>query len=179
MYSGWGIRTLSTQERRANPIGYHLGTVWPHDNAVIAAGLRRYGFDREAAQVLDGLVQAARHFEHDRLPELFAGFSRRQFTAPVRYPVACHPQAWAAGSVPFLLATLLGLVPDGFEHRLHVVRPVLPVDVDQLDIRRIQIGTGRVSLRFRRGRNNAVEVEVLDNHDVDVQIEPQSQLLPD
>jgi glycogen debranching enzyme len=179
MYSGWGIRTLSTQERRANPIGYHLGTVWPHDNAVIAAGLRRYGFDREAAHVLDGLVQAARHFDHDRLPELFAGFSRRQFTAPVRYPVACHPQAWAAGSVPFLLATLLGLVPDGFEHRLHVVRPVLPVDVDRLDIRRIRIGTGRVSLRFRRGRNKAVEVEVLDNQGVDVQIEPQSQLLPD
>lgn len=177
MYSGWGIRTLSTKERRANPIGYHLGTVWPHDNAIIAAGLRQYGFDRDAVQVLDGLVQAARRFEHYRLPEVFAGFSRQQFAEPVRYPVACHPQAWAAGSVPFLLTTLLGLSPNAFEGRLDVIRPVLPARVDQLELRRLRIGAGRVSLRFRRRRDDQVDVEVFDDHGVDVHVERESPLL--
>jgi glycogen debranching enzyme len=176
MYSGWGIRTLSTNERRANPIGYHLGTVWPHDNAIAAAGFRRYGFDREAVQVLDGLVQAASYFEHDRLPEVFAGFSRRLFTAPVRYPVACHPQAWAAGSVPFLLTTVLGLTPDAFAQRLRVVRPVLPLHVDELELRRLRLGAGSVDLRFRRRRDGVVDVEVLDHRGVDVQVEPHAEL---
>jgi glycogen debranching enzyme len=177
MFSGWGIRTLSTKERRANPIGYHLGTVWPHDNALIAAGLRRYGFDREAIRVLDGLVQAARHFEHYRLPELFAGFSQHQFPAPVRYPVACHPQAWAAGSVPFLVTVLLGLAPNAFEHRLDVIRPVLPTGVDHLEFRRLRIGDGSVSLRFRRLGDDAVAVDVLESRNVDVHVEPHSNLV--
>src|SRR6185437_2513432 len=79
MFSGWGIRTLSLKERRFNPIGYHLGTVWPHDNSIIAAGFRRYGFDGEAVKILEGIVKAAKAFEHHRLPEVFAGFSQSQF----------------------------------------------------------------------------------------------------
>jgi glycogen debranching enzyme len=177
MYSGWGIRTLSTGERRANPIGYHLGTVWPHDNAIIAAGMKRYGFDREALRVLDGIVEAARHFEHNRLPEVFAGFSREQFGAPVRYPVACHPQAWAAGSVPFLMTTLLGLSPNAFDHRLDVVRPVLPVGVDHLEFRRVRVGAGTVSLRFRRGRSDTVDVDVFEDEGVDVHVVRESPSL--
>jgi glycogen debranching enzyme len=98
MFCGWGIRTLSSCERRFNPIGYHLGTVWPHDNSLIAAGFRHYGFDDQALRVFDGLVKAAADFEHFRLPEVFAGFTQQEFPVPVRYPVACHPQAWAAGS---------------------------------------------------------------------------------
>jgi glycogen debranching enzyme len=176
MFSGWGIRTLSTNERRANPIGYHLGTVWPHDNSIIAAGFRRYGFDREAVQVLDGILQAARHFEHYRLPEVFAGFSRERFPVPVRYPVACHPQAWAAGSVPFLLTSLLGLVPNAFDGRLQIVRPVLPKGVDELEFRRIKIGKGLVDLHFRRTREETAQVTVTHVSGAQVNVEPKPQL---
>lgn len=101
MFNGWGIRTLSSKERRYNPVGYHLGTVWPHDNALIAGGFRQYGFNEAARRVCSGILDAARHFEHERLPELFAGFTRAEYGVPVRYPVACHPQAWAAASVPY------------------------------------------------------------------------------
>jgi glycogen debranching enzyme len=110
------------------------------------------------------------------LPEVFAGFSRRLFTAPVRYPVACHPQAWAAGSVPFLLTTVLGLTPDAFAQRLRVVRPVLPLHVDELELRRLRLGAGSVDLRFRRRRDGVVDVEVLDHRGVDVQVEPHAEL---
>lgn len=176
MFSGWGVRTLSTREKRANPIGYHLGTVWPHDNAIIAAGFRRYGFDREALQVLDGIVHAASYFDHYRLPELFAGFSRQQFAVPMRYPVACHPQAWASGSVPFLLTSLLGLQADAFNATLHVVRSVLPEEIDELQIRRIKLGKGSVDLHFRR-RAGALHVEIANREgEVEVSVEPESQL---
>src|SRR5262249_14981212 len=93
MFNGWGVRTLSENERRYNPVGYHLGTVWPHDNSIIAAGFRRHGFDGAAMRILAGVIRAAMHFEHYRLPELFAGFPEREFGVPARYPVACHPQA--------------------------------------------------------------------------------------
>lgn len=175
MFNGWGVMTLSTREKRANPIGYHLGTVWPHDNAIIAAGFRRYGFDREALRVLDGIVHAASYFEHYRLPEVFAGFSRHQFVIPMRYPVACHPQAWAAGSVPFLLTNLLGLQADAFNATLHVVRPVLPDEIDELQIRRIKVGKGSVDLHFRR-RAGVVDVETAQcEGGVSVHVETESQ----
>src|SRR5262249_19498599 len=93
MFSGWGVRPLSAQERRYNPIGYHLGTVWPHDNSFIAAGFRRYGFDDAARRVYGGITDAATHFAVSRLPEVFSGFRRQDFGVPVRYAVACHPQA--------------------------------------------------------------------------------------
>jgi glycogen debranching enzyme len=175
MYSGWGIRTLSTKERRANPVGYHLGTVWPHDNSIIAAGFRLYGFDNEAAQVMDGILEAAAHFEHCRLPEVFAGFSREQFTVPVRYPVACHPQAWAAGSVPFMLSSLLGLAPDAFNGHLRITRPVLPRNVSELELRQLKVGTGSADLRFRRTERGAVEVDVLKQAGIMVNVEPEAQ----
>jgi len=159
MFSGWGIRTLATSEARYNPAGYHLGTVWPHDNAFAAAGLRRAGMSGDALRILDALVAAASCFEHDRLPEVFAGFAPSLFPTPVHYPVACHPQAWAAGSVPFLLTELLGLEPDGFNHRLRVLRPVLPRGVNTLDFAGIRVGHARVSLRFIRAAG-AVRVDV-------------------
>ncbi|HEU4642260.1 MAG TPA: glycogen debranching N-terminal domain-containing protein [Gemmatimonadaceae bacterium] len=161
MFSGWGIRTLSAQERRYNPVGYHLGTVWPHDNSLIVAGLRRYGFDDLALRVVHGITEAAMNFTGYRLPELFAGFSRADYATPVHYPVACHPQAWAAGSIPYMLETLLGLVPDAFEKRLRIVRPMLPDFVDRLDLRDVTVGDARVSLRFQRGARGATEVSVL------------------
>ncbi len=146
--------------KRANPVAYHLGTVWPHDNSIIAAGMRRYGFDGEALSVCAGILNTARHFEHYRLPEVFAGFSQEEFSTPVRYPVACHPQAWAAGSVPFMVTSLLGFEPEAFEKRLRVVRPVLPKGTTRLQLRRVKIGQGTIDLDFRRSRDG-VQVKVL------------------
>jgi glycogen debranching enzyme len=150
MFSGWGIRTLASDERRYNPVGYHLGTVWPHDNALIAAGLRRYGFDDEARRIFTGLMDAAAHFEHDRLPEVFAGFARDGDGPPVRYPVACHPQAWAAGSMLYLLTALLGLQPNALERRLAIVRPVLPEGVRHVELQGMRVGDARADLEFTR-----------------------------
>lgn len=171
MFSGWGIRTLSTQERRFNPIGYHLGTVWPHDNSIIAAGLRNYGCDKEACAVMRGIVHAARYFEHYRLPEVFAGFSRSEFHIPVRYPVACHPQAWAAGSVPFMIESLLGLVPRAFENRLEIVRPVLPAFLTKIELHGLRVGKAALDLRFERRPDGMADTHVIQVHgrlDVDV-----------
>lgn len=159
MFSGWGVRTLSSTERAFNPIGYHLGTVWPHDNAIIAAGFRRYGADHEALKIFHGLFDAAFHFHLHQLPEVFCGFGREDYEIPINYPVACHPQAWAAGSLPFLLAALLGLEPEAFEERLQIVRPMLPGGLDRLDVTRLRVGHAVVDLTFRRGKDG-VDVEV-------------------
>ena len=148
MFSGWGVRTLSANARAYNPVGYHLGTVWPHDNGIIAAGLSRYGFADAARRIMDGIVAAAAEFGHRRLPELWTGFSRREYSTPIRYPVACHPQAWAAGSLPFQLRHLLGLEPDAGERRLRVVRPVLPGLAGWLELHDVAVGEARVDLRF-------------------------------
>jgi glycogen debranching enzyme len=161
MFSGWGIRTLSTRERRFNPVGYHLGTVWPHDNALIATGFRHYGLDAAARRVFAGLLRTAAYFASYRLPEVFAGFSTSEFQTPVRYPVACHPQAWAAGSVPYLLGALLGLEPDGFAGHLRVVRPTLPDGVNRLVVRNLPVGKSHVSIRFTRVAKRRVDVDLL------------------
>jgi glycogen debranching enzyme len=160
MFTGWGVRTLSSGEVYYNPLGYHLGTVWPHDNSIVAAGFKRYGCEREALRVFVGLLQAAIHFDGRRLPELFGGFHRDDYGVPVPYPVACQPQAWAAGTVPYLLTTLLGLEPEGFENRLRVVRPVLPEFINHVEIRRLGIGEALADLRFERA-GEGIEVKVL------------------
>jgi glycogen debranching enzyme len=160
MFSGWGIRTLSTTAKRYNPIGYHLGTVWPHDNSIIVAGFRRYGFDDAAQRVANGIFDAAGHFKHLRLPELFAGFARERFGVPVRYSVACHPQAWAAGATALLLESLLGLVPDAFAHRLRIVRPLLPRAAEWIELHHVAVGAAHADLRFER-RGDEVLARVL------------------
>ncbi len=171
MFSGWGVRTLASSEKRYNPIAYHLGTVWPHDNSIIAAGFRRYGFDRAAQRVISGIMQAAMQFQHFRLPELFTGFSSEAFDEPVRYPVANHPQAWGAGSIPFMLTTLLGLEPDAFGRRLRIVRPLLPDFVERLDVLRLAVGAATVDLRFvRTSRDVTVEILRLDG-ELEVSVE--------
>jgi glycogen debranching enzyme len=164
MFNGWGIRTLSEKEKRYNPIAYQLGSVWPHDNSLIAAGFRRYGFDDAARKVWAGIVAAAREFRADRLPELFCGFRRREFGLPVHYPIACHPQAWAAGAVPYMLTTLLGLKPEAFDRRLRVVRPVLPQQMERLTLRGLRVGPAKVDLHFAAGAGGKVDVEVLGKH---------------
>jgi glycogen debranching enzyme len=167
MFSGWGIRTLASSERRYNPVGYHLGTVWPHDNSILAAGFRRYGADEAALRVFEGIRKAASHFPHLRLPEVFAGYPFDDFDRPVSYPVACHPQAWAAGTIPFLLQTLLGLHPRGFDGALRVVRPILPARVGTLELRGLRVAGGRADLRFHR-RDHEAEVEVLAADGIEV-----------
>ncbi|MDQ6681868.1 MAG: hypothetical protein M3Y88_01175, partial [Chloroflexota bacterium] len=150
MFSGWGVRTLSADALAHNPIGYHLGTIWPHDNSLIAEGFRRYGLDEAADRILRGLVEAATDFPQQRLPECFAGYPRATFGVPVRYPVACHPQAWAAGAIPHLIVSNLGLVADGFERRLRIDRPRLPSFVEHLELRRLPVADAHVDLVFER-----------------------------
>jgi len=161
MFSGWGVRTLAASEKAYHPISYHRGTVWPHDNALIVAGLRRYGFDVEAQRVTSGIVEAATHFPLRRLPEVFSGFPRAGYGTPIRYPVACHPQAWASGSIPFMITSLLGLEPNGFEGRVHIQRPVLPPHVKKLSLLGLAVGAGRADIAFQRMDNGRTDVSVL------------------
>ena len=134
LIAGWGVRTLSRAAAAYNPFDYQTGAVWPHDSAMMGVGLRAYGFDEAALEILTGLYEAATRFDLYRLPELFAGFGRAAYGRPVRYPVACSPQAWAAGSLPYLLTAVLGLVPDAFAHKLHIIRPRLPEWLDWVEI---------------------------------------------
>ncbi len=173
MHSGWGIRTLSEKQPRYNPVGYHLGTVWPHDNSIIAAGFRRYGLDQAARQVMEGIFEAATYFSNYRLPELFSGFARQDYEVPVAYPVACHPQAWAAGSIPYMVETALGLVPDAFERRLRIVRPTLPDFVHDLELHDLRVGDARADLRFERTAETRVAVDVLKiEGDLEILVQP-------
>lgn len=148
MYNGWGIRTMSSRESAYNPMSYHNGSVWPHDNVIIARGLRRYGFFKELARMADGLYQAALHFPYHRLPELFCGFTRRGLAGPVRYPTACDPQAWAVGSIFQLLQTLLGI--EGRGRDVHITRPILPGWLGEVVLKNMRVGGGRVDLEFSR-----------------------------
>jgi glycogen debranching enzyme len=150
MFSGWGIRTLSDRETAYSPVGYHLGSVWPHDNSLIVEGLRRYGFDKAATRVFSGMMAAATHFELYRLPELFAGFSQAEYGVPVHYPHASKPQAWAAGTVPHMLVSLLGLRPEADHDRLNVVSPLLPPALVWLELKNLTVGPHEVDLRFER-----------------------------
>src|SRR5437762_7650810 len=162
MFNGWGVRTLTSAALRYNPLGYHLGTVWPHDNSLIAAGFKRYGFDHEALRIMSGLIEAAVHFQSYRLPELFGGFAQPDYRIPVSYPVACQPQAWSAGAFPYLLTTVLGLEGDGFESKLRVVRPMLPENVNQVEVHGLRVGQGSVDLLFTRsGDQVAAKVQQL------------------
>ena len=122
MFSGWGVRTMAEGEGGYNPIEYHNGTVWPHDNGFVAAGLRRYGFAADAARIAYALLEAATYFEW-RLPEVFAGYPRQLTSFPVEYPTASSPQAWATGTPLLLLRVLLGLEPDGDRLRSDLVLP--------------------------------------------------------
>jgi len=159
MFSGWGIRTLSTREQRYNPLSYQLGSVWPHDNALILAGFRRYGCDAEAQRLFAALQDAAGGFRGHRLPELYAGLERGPDERhPVRYPVACSPQAWAAAAMPYALVSLLGLEPDALEHRLRIVDPRLPERVDRLLLSRVRVGESLIDLRFLRSFDDNVGV---------------------
>lgn len=147
-FSGWGVRTLSTSEVRYGPITYHNGSVWPHDNALIAQGLANYGHKEGVHKIMEALLDASVALEFHRLPELYCGFPRRPGQGPVEYPLACAPQAWAAGSVFLLLRASLGLRVDAARRRVILSRPALPSFLREVEIRGLRAGDATVDLRL-------------------------------
>src|SRR5262249_46267913 len=133
-FSGWGVRTVATNEVRYNPIAYHNGSVWPHDNALIAFGCSRYGFGKYALQLLKAQFEAALYFDLNRMPELFCGFDREAEQGPIVYPVACAPQAWSAASVFMLLQACLGIEIHAHESVVRFSHPRLPNSISELRI---------------------------------------------
>jgi glycogen debranching enzyme len=160
LFSGWGVRTLGTTERRYNPMSYHNGSVWPHDNALIAAGFARYGFRAEAAHIFEGIFAACCHIDLYRLPELFCGFARQRSRGPTFYPVACAPQAWAAVAPLSLMQSSLGLRFDPALGQIAFDRPTLPGFLDDAVLRGLSLGNATVDVAVRR-TGEAVVVEVL------------------
>jgi len=150
MYSGWGLRTLSQQSIAFNPMSYHNGSIWPHDNGIIARGLRLYGFITESLRIVSSLFEVAITQPYFRLPELFCGFARDVQEVPVQYPVACSPQAWAAGSIYHLLMCMLNLVPDTPQNRLHIIDPQLPDWLNSVTIQNLHVGSSVLNLKFFR-----------------------------
>jgi glycogen debranching enzyme len=172
MFSGWGIRTLSADDLSYNPVDYQVGSVWPHDNAMIVAGMQRYGYSSAATQVFTAMMQAASQFRDYRLPEVFAGDDRRLASVPVKYPVACNPQAWSAGAIPFMLASVLGLRPDAFNRHLSIRLACLPNWLDWVDMRRLRVGRAEVDLHYQRWGGETVVAVTRTEGDLRVSIEP-------
>lgn len=148
-FCGWGIRTVPTTEARYNPMSYHNGSVWPHDNAIIAAGMARYGLRRQAARIFEGLFAASIYIDLRRQPELFCGFNRQPGGGPTAYPVACSPQAWAAVAPLSLLQSCLGLSFDSVKSEITFDRPALPAFLDELTLRGLSIGNASVDVSLK------------------------------
>ena len=162
LFSGWGIRTLSADHPSYNPFAYHLGTVWPVEQATFALGFKRYGLDDHAERLIGGMIAAASEFRDLRLPEVVSGLSREESPVPVPYPNANCPQAWTASATIQLVQLLLGLYPFAPLNLLALVRPRLPAGIDAITIRRLQIGMATVSLRFERRADGSAGHEILE-----------------
>jgi glycogen debranching enzyme len=167
-FSGWGVRTVAKGEIRYNPMSYHNGSVWPHDCALIAAGFARYGFNHDAATLLQAMLRAATYMEQRRLPELFCGFRRRPAEGPTLYPVACAPQAWAAGAPFAMLVSALGLRIDPWRNEVQFTCPSLPQDVGSIVIRNLRVGKRQVDVAVAPQREG-IALEVLRN-DAEVRV---------
>ena len=150
LFSGWGIRTLSQEERRYNPMSYHNGSVWPHDNAMIALGFARNGFSLPIERVFKGIFEAAAYMDISRLPELFCGFQRRRGRGPTLYPVACAPQAWAAATPFALLQASLGLSFNPARNEIRLINPRLPSFLDEVILRHLRLGNSSLDLAIGR-----------------------------
>jgi glycogen debranching enzyme len=150
MFNGWGIRTLSSLSPAYNPMGYHIGSVWPHDNALTAMGLRSLGLADQALEVFQGLFDMTGRQPYQRPPELFCGYERNGDNAPVQYPVACTPQAWATGSIFQLLQMIVNLVPDAQNNCLRIIDPALPESINRLSLHNLQVGPTVLDLEFER-----------------------------
>ncbi len=161
MFTGWGIRTVGTGAARYNPMSYHNGSIWPHDNGLIARGMARYGQKQAVLKVFRGLIDAAGHIELRRLPELFCGFGRKQRQGPIGYPVACSPQAWAAATPLALLQSCLGLSFDHEHGEIRFDQPILPDFIDSLTLRDLRLGSASADLLLNR-HGTDVAITVLD-----------------
>ena len=161
-FTGWGMRTVAREERRYNPMSYHDGSVWPHDNSLIAAGFARYGFKDAIDRVFKGLFDAASYMDLRRLPELYCGFQRGRERGPTLYPVACSPQAWAAGTPLLLLQSSLGLEFDADRNEILLRKPRLPTFLDEVTLRNLRLGQSTVDLMLRR-HGDDVSLQVLRN----------------
>ena len=150
MFNGWGIRTLSSLSPAYNPMGYHIGSVWPHDNAMTAMGLRSIGLVEQAFELAQGLLEMTRRQPYQRPPELFCGFERTHDNDPVQYPVACSPQAWATGSVFQLIHMMVNLVPDAPNNTLRILDPALPDSINFLSLHNLRVGQTLLDLEFER-----------------------------
>jgi glycogen debranching enzyme len=166
--SGWGIRTLAAGQPRYNPMSYHNGSVWPHDTAICAAGMAEYGSRREVVKILSDVFEAAQQFGM-RLPELYCGFERVEGQGPAPYPVACLPQAWAAGAIFMLLKACLGIHIDGVRREIHIRSPVLPIGIESLSLQNLPVGDSNLHLRFHRLAGEVV-VTLVDPEDSSVQV---------
>ena len=165
MFSGWGVRTLSSEHPAYNPLAYHLGTVWPVDNANICSGLKRYGFDDAFHKVAKAMFDATEIFDYDRLPEVYGGHPRgKRHPHPGVYPASCSPQAWSASAVIHICHALTGLIPWAPQDTL-IVDPALPDWMPHLTVRDIQVGAKRVSLAFHRNADGTTDHEVLKTDD--------------
>ncbi|MBD2438047.1 amylo-alpha-1,6-glucosidase [Nostoc sp. FACHB-110] len=153
MFNGWGIRTLSSLSPAYNPMGYHIGSVWPHDNSLIAIGLRSLGLIDQALELFQGIFDMTSAQPYQRPPELFCGYERNGDNAPVQYPVACTPQAWATGSVFQLLQMIVNLVPDAQNNCLRIIDPALPESINHLCFHNLRVGTTILDLEFERSGN--------------------------
>ncbi len=149
-FTGWGIRTVGARHSRYNPMSYHNGSVWPHDNALVARGMSLYGYKTQALRVMRGLFDATLWFDTHRLPELFCGFPRRQGQGPTLYPVACSPQAWSSGVVFMLLQACLGMTIDAAARRVQFAHPMLPPFLDELRLKRLRVGDAILDLSVHR-----------------------------
>ncbi|MNO96360.1 hypothetical protein D3C76_880280 [compost metagenome] len=160
LFSGYGIRTMAEGEKGYNPISYHNGSVWPHDNSLCLMGLNHEGFHKEALTVMEGLLAASSSFENHRLPELFCGYPADKGT-PIHYPVACSPQAWAAATPFVFIEVMLGMQLD-YKTRQISLHPVLPVGMDWLSVRRLRLGSGVLDVDVKR-RNETCAYHILAN----------------
>ena len=150
MFSGWGVRTVAESELRFNPMSYHNGSIWPHDNSLLAAGAARYDDKTFALRILNAQFDAARNFDLLRLPELFCGFRRRGRELPMQSPVACSPQAVAAGATFLLLQSVLGIAIDGLDRQIVLAHPVMPEGVEEIRVRNLSVGEASVDFTVRR-----------------------------
>jgi glycogen debranching enzyme len=163
MACGWGIRTASSHSPNFNPMSYHCGSIWPHDNSIIIAGMKRYGYHWEVEELVSQLFQASQFFPYSRFPELYSGFARYHEapSIPVQYPVSCSPQAWAAGSSFLLLQAMLGFQADAAARRLYL-SPRLPSWLESVSVGELRLGEGTVGLRFER-RGKVTNFEIVEN----------------
>lgn len=154
-FSGWGVRTIAEGESRYNPMSYHNGSIWPHDNAIVASGLSRYGHTRLAERLFDALLAAARYFDHRRIPELYCGFPRKPGRGPVLYPVACAPHAWSAGAPFMMLNAILGLRIDAAHNAIELVNPIVPAATGSITVKNLAVGSSHVDFTVREERGEA------------------------